>query len=138
VKKLLSIGFLLLILTAMFNISVATHFCGGKVVASTVSLTGKLASCGMESSEKSTPVSGTSFNSHCCDDFVTYYGTDYNYTLSLSFLPDSYPHNFQLFSIHSSYQVHTPAVFRLYSDTSPPWALMSTKVDLSAICSYRI
>ena len=41
----------------MFHISVATHYCGGQIAASRVTLTGKLASCGMEG-----PAKGVTFS----------------------------------------------------------------------------
>ncbi|MFA5820079.1 MAG: hypothetical protein WC854_12480, partial [Bacteroidales bacterium] len=81
-KKGFSILLIPLILTAMLHLSVATHYCGGKEVASKLSLTGKLANCGMEGSKKELPLSGTNFTKHCCDDVVTFCGTDSNYTPS--------------------------------------------------------
>ena len=138
-KKGVSIAMVLLILTAMLNLSVATHYCGGKLVASKVSLTGKLANCGMEGSEKKLPLSGTNFTSHCCDDIVTYCGINNNYTPSFSFIPDSYQYNFHIFSIPTGASVHSLAVLKsLCTSTRPPGALMSTNVDLSDICVFRI
>lgn len=138
-KRGVSIALILLILTAMLNLSVATHYCGGKIAASKVSLTGKLASCGMAGSEKKLPLSGTSFTTHCCDDIVTYCGTDSNYTPSFSFIPDSYQYNFKFFSIPAGYPVYNPAVLKSqYIDASPPGALISTNVDISDICVFRI
>lgn len=138
-KRVLSISLVLLMLAAMFNFTVATHFCSGKAAASKISLTGKLASCGMEDSDVNLPLSGTIFTTHCCDNIVTYCGTDNNYAPSFTFLPDSYQYSFQVFSIPAGYPVYTPAILRShYTDEGPPWALMSTNVDLSDICSFRI
>lgn len=138
-KKGVSIALVLLLLTAMFNFSVAVHFCGGKVAASKVSLTGKLASCGMEGSEKRLPLSGTTFTAYCCDDIVTFCGTDNNYTSSFSFVQDSFQYNFQFNSIVAGYPVYSQeSINAQYTDASPPWALMSTDVDLSEICIFRI
>jgi hypothetical protein len=138
-KKSVSIALVLIILTAMLNVSVAIHFCGGKVAASKVSLTGKLASCGMEGSEKKLPLSGTGFTTHCCDDVMTYCGTDSNYTPTFSFIPVSYQYSFKFFSMPAGYPVYTPAVLESqYTDASPPGALMFTNVDISDICVFRI
>ena len=138
-KRGVPIVLVLLMLAAMFHITVAEHFCGGKVAATKVSLTGKMASCGMETSERKLPLSGTSFTSYCCDDVVSYYGTDSNYTPSFSFISEPYQYNLQYFYILSEYPAYTPAVLKsIYTDASPPGALMSTDVDLSGICVFRI
>lgn len=126
-------------LIAMLHLSVAMHYCGGKEIASKVSLTGKLANCGMEASEKELPLSGTNFTKHCCDDGVTFCGIDSNYTPSFSVVPASYQYNFQIFGIPAGYPVYSIAVIKsLYTNVSPHGALMSTNVDLSYICVFRI
>lgn len=126
-------------LAAMLHISVATHYCQGKETASIVSLTGKVANCGMEGSEKGLPLTGTYFTKHCCDNVVTFYGTDSNYSPSFSFVPESYHHNFPTLSVSAGYPVQTVEVFKsLYTNVNPPGVLMSTNVDLSDICVFRI
>ena len=138
-KKVFSILLSLLMLAAMLHLTVATHYCGGKVAASTVSLSGKLATCGMECSEKGLPLQGTNFTKNCCDDIVTFCGIDSNYNPSFSFVPESYQFNFQVFSIPAGSPVYSIAVLKsLYTNVSPPGALMSTNVDLSDICIFRI
>ena len=135
-KKAFSIFLSLLMMVAMLHISVATHYCGGKEVATTVSLGGKLASCGM--TEDEIPLQGTYFTSLCCEDLVTFCGISSNYTPTYSFLPESYQHNFQvLIPVKLSVKCH-PNNISLYSNASPPGALMSTNVDLTSICVFRI
>jgi len=129
----------LLMLTAMLHLTVATHYCGGKVAASTVSLSGKLVTCGMECSEKGLPLPGTNFTKHCCDDILTFCGIDSNYIPSFSSVPESYQYNFQIFNIPKGSPVSSIAVLKsLYTNVSPPEALMSTSVDISYICSFLI
>ena len=139
-KKVFSISFVLLILTAMLHLTVATHYCCGHVAALKVSLTGKLASCGMEECmEKDYPTTESHIFTHCCDDVVTFCGIDSNYTPSFSFVPESYQYNFQVFSIPTGSPIYSIAVLKsLYTNVSPPDALMSTSVDLSDICVFRI
>lgn len=138
-KKGISIALAFLIFTAMFHLTVATHYCGGKAVASKISLTGKLADCGMESRENKLPPSGTYITTHCCDDVVTYCGTDNNYTPSFSFFPNVNQYNSQIFGMTTGYPVFAPAVFiPIYASAAPPGAMMSTDVDLSDICVFRI
>ena len=138
-KKAISISLLILMVAAMLHISVATHYCGGKEVASKISLSGKLANCGMEGSQKELPLHGSSFAKHCCDDVVTYYGTDGSYVPFFYFVPETVQFNSQLFSFLSELSFNDHIGFStLYTDVSPPGVLMSTYVDLSAICVFRI
>ncbi len=140
VKKVFSISFALLMLLAMLHLTVATHYCGGNVVALKVSLKGSLATCGMKKCmENDYPTRESHIFTHCCDDVVTFYSTDSNYTPSFSFVPETYQYNFQVFSISAGSPVYSIAVLKsLYTDVSPPEALMSTSVDLSDICIFRI
>ena len=138
-KKGTSISLMLLMIAAMLNISVATHYCGGTVAASKVSLTGILADCGMEDNEKDLPPSGTLFSKHCCEDIVTYCGTDSNYTPSFHSIPESYQYNFQTPYMPDGLSVNGGSnLIRFYTNVNPPGVLMSTSVDLTAICVFRI
>jgi hypothetical protein len=138
-KKVFSIFLSLIMIIAMLHISVAMHYCGGKEVATTVSLSGKLASCGMKCSEEETPLQGTYFSTHCCDDIVTFCGISNNYSPSYSFIPESFQYNFQILAIPVELSAKSQTDFNpVYSNVSPPGALMSTNVDLSGICVFRI
>lgn len=138
-KKVFSISLSILMLTAVLHLSVATHYCGGKETASVVSLNGKLADCGMEGSEKELPLSGANVTKHCCDDVVTFCGIDSNYTPSFSFIPESYQYNYQVFAIPLALSVNSCTdLIPFYPNVSPPGVLMSTNVDLSDICVFRI
>jgi hypothetical protein len=79
-KKVFSISMAVLVLLSMLHLTVATHYCGGEIAASKISLSGKLASCGMERAEESCPIQGNLMKSHCCDDVVTLCRRDRNYT----------------------------------------------------------
>lgn len=138
-KKVFSISFTLLMLVTMMHFSVAIHYCQGKEFASKLSLTGKMASCGMEDNEKSLPLTGTNFAKHCCDDVVTYFGITNNYVPSYSFIPEFFLYNFQSFALPAGFYVNYSAyLIHSYTNESPPGMLMSTSVDLSDICVFRI
>jgi hypothetical protein len=138
-KKLFSISLSLLMVASILHISVAIHYCGGKEVATTVSLSGNLASCGMECSEKELPLSGTYFNKQCCDDIVTTFGIDNHYTPTYAFLPESYQYNYHVLAILVELLTKSRTDHNLlYTNLSPPGVLMSTNVDLSNICVFRI
>jgi hypothetical protein len=138
-KKVFPIPLSLLMVVAMLHISVAMHYCEGKQVATTVSLTGKLASCGMECSEKEIHLQGTNFTRHCCDDVITFCGIGSDYSPTYSFVPESYQYIFQVLAIPAEIIYSSQKeINHSYSNVSPPGALMSTKVDLSDICVFRI
>ncbi len=138
-KRLISIAMVFLMLTAMLHLSIATHYCGGHLAALKVSLTGKLASCNMECAEKDSPLTGPRLIPHCCDDVVTFYAIDSNYTPSFSLVSDFYQHDLQVFAIPLALYVKSyTGLIPLYTNVSPPGALMSNSVDLSDICIFRI
>jgi hypothetical protein len=139
VKRGISIVMALLMLAAMFHITVATHFCGGEVAASLISFSGKLASCGMEGPGKELPLPGTYFTRHCCEDVVTAYGTDSNYSPSVFVVNDISQDKFQIFNIPTGTPVNSIPVLKSISNNgSPPGVVLSTYVDLSYICVFRI
>ena len=123
----------------MLHITVAIHFCEGKEVAAAVSFSGKLASCGMTCSEQEIPLHGTNLTSHCCDNTLTVCGININFFPTYSFVPESYQYNFQVLAIPVELSAISETDFNpLYSNVSPPGALMSTDVDLATICVFRI
>jgi hypothetical protein len=138
-KKVLSIFLSFLMVAALLHISVAVHYCGGIEYATKLSLTGKLAHCEMETSDHEIPLQGTNFTTHCCDDIITFCGIGSDYSPTYSFIPASYQYNFQVLAIpvELTYISQTD-INQLYSNVSPPGALMSTNVDLSDICVFRI
>ena len=137
-KKGISISLVFLVISAMLNFSVATHYCGGHVAASKISVTGKLASCGMEDQQNDLP-RGKYFSKHCCEDVVVSISTDNNYVPSSFNIPCTFQFNFQTSVLHPESAVDLAGIFKLqYPDKSPPGAMMSANVDLSDICVFRI
>lgn len=138
-KKGSSILFVFVMIATLFHFTVATHYCGGHVAASKLSLTGKLATCGMEDSQKQSSLPGIYFSKHCCEDVVISCSTDNNYIPSFFKIPETFQFNFQTLGLTSESIITQSGLFKLeYSDLSPPGAMMSTNVDLSDICVFRI
>ena len=127
-------------LTVMLHLTVATHYCGGNVAALKVSLNGKLGSCGMVGCTENDYHPGEAhIFTHCCDDVVTFYATDSNYTPSFFVIPDFYQYILQVFYIPDGLPVHSSAgLILLYTNVNLPGVLLSTSVDLSDICVFRI
>ncbi len=140
-KKVFSILTVILLLTAMLHISVAKHYCGGELAASKISLSGGLASCGVEGTEESCPLdsSGNHLKSNCCDDVVTNYRIDNNYYQNQTDISETYRATTQVLDIPIELvvQFHI-SNFHFFSDVSPPDLLMNTAVDLTDICVFRI
>jgi hypothetical protein len=134
-----SIFLSLLMLAAILHLSVATHYCGGKEVATKVSLSGKLASYDMGCSETELPVTGTNFTKHCCDDILIICGIANYYEPTFSFVPDSHQYNSQVFNLHNGLPIsfYTDLVpFR--TNVNPCGALPFTNLSLSYVCVFRI
>jgi len=125
----------------MLHFSVARHYCGGTLAATKVSLSGALATCGMEGAEGKCPYDhhGERIESHCCDDDLTAYGIDNNYTpaakstaassqekIPVPVMPLEKP-------VMLSFIVH-----KSWSDISPPEQLMTSSVFLPDIRVFRI
>lgn len=138
-KKGFSIALTLLMLAAIFNVSVSTHYCMGREVAKKVSISGKLADCGMNGSEKSLLPEGLSFNNHCCDNNVTFCGIDNYYSPTYSFSQESFQYSFHVLAIPAGLSFRSQADSNpLYSNESPPGTFVYSSVDLSSICVFRI
>jgi hypothetical protein len=138
-KKVISISLTFLMLTAMLHLSVATHYCGGKIAASKISLTGKLATCGMNDDEKNLPQTSSHYTTHCCDNVMASYGINSIYFPSFSSFPESYQLHFQVFNPLIGFNLHSFASLEtIYTSVSPPDISVSNNVDLSDICVFRI
>lgn len=121
------------------RLTIAIHYCSGEVAATKVSLSGKLASCGMESTEKSFPVPGNNLTNHCCDNQVTTIGILNNFTTPGT-LPLENPHKIQkAFYVPVSQIVHSIiATSTLYTSFDPPGRFLTSTVSLPDICVFRI
>ena len=139
-KKIISISLTFIMLIALLHFSVATHYCGGTLTGSRISLSGKLATCGMESAGNDQQVPGVQYYTrHCCDNVLVFCGINGTYFPSFSFVPESYQTNFKIFSLPADISVNTTGYLKAtYSNSGPPADLISSSVDLSSICILRI
>jgi len=141
VKKFLSILTVLLVVTAMLHFSVARHYCGGELVASRISLSGTLATCGMEGDEGNCPYekSGEHFRSHCCDDVLAFYSIDNNYTPASKAFSGFDQVKFQtpVMAIESAVRI-VFLIDRQLTGIGPPGQIMTSAVDLPEIRVFRI
>ena len=138
-KKFISISLTFLLFTAIFHFSIATHYCGETIAATKISLSGKLASCGMENDEDNTPLSGTYFVSHCCENHLTFCSVTSNYQPTFSYVPEVYRDHFKILSLPEGSTLQSAVLENpICTNISPPGESASNHVDLCIICVYRI
>jgi hypothetical protein len=137
-KKLAAISLIALLLFTGIRLNVATHYCCGHVAGTKISLTGALASCGMEITDH--PKSHTyTISTHCCDNVIS------TYSFCNTFFPTFF--NYDNIDSGASLFLYSPSVNISYANPfgsgsnsceSPPGNLLLTDVRLSSICVFRI
>ena len=138
-KKILSISFALLIILSGMHLSIATHLCGGEIAASKVSISGELASCGMEVSSDQCPIPGKHIEKHCCDNKVSAFAVDDNYAPSFSEFKAFAQTVLQVFIVPTSLEIYSFTSINLNStDASPPENKLVHAVSLPKICVFLI
>jgi len=82
-KKALTILAAVVLIASGMHISLASHYCAGKLAAVKISLTGERAGCGMEECTTNTNTGENSYNGLCCEDHISDYSLcSYEYTTS--------------------------------------------------------
>jgi hypothetical protein len=138
-KKVVSISMSIIMLIAVLHIAVARHYCCGQLAASTISFTGKTASCGMEDDHDPLPIQGTSISRHCCENVLYFFGTNGNYFPTFYSSPESFQNQSQvlIFADQVQQDIIVP-VLTFADNTSPPGEYLSSDVSLTDICTFRI
>ena len=136
-KKIFAILFLPVILASGLQVSIDHHYCGGVLAATKISVTGKLASCGMEEQERSCS-NQTSVEKNCCEDQIKYFGVNSNYipeysNISLSSKGKDIPACPQY-----DLKLYDPEVIYHTSWVMPPGDIIKLRPSLSEICVFRI
>lgn len=125
----------------MLHISVARHYCGGHLAATKVSLSGALATCGMESAFQGCrhDQNGNRFESHCCDDDLNSISIDNNYTPAAKTVSEFSTAKIAVPDMSILFSPASPEIkSRVWSDIGPPGHLMTSSVDLAEIRILRI
>lgn len=138
-RKGVSILFVLAMMLSATRLTIAIHYCSGEVAATKVSLSGKLASCGMESTEKNLPVPGNNLTTHCCDNQITTIGIINNFTIPISLPEDKIQNVRKAFYVPVSQLFHSiTTTSTLYTSSDPPGKFLTSTVSLPDICVFRI
>jgi hypothetical protein len=138
-RKIFSILFPVIILVAGMHVTVATHFCGGKIAATRVSFSGRLASCGMASDSKTNTSPAANYTAHCCDNIISQYAVDNNYIPAEFHAKEIIPHLLHDFYVPAvfSFKHKYPFSFN-FTNTGPPSSFSANAVSMADICVFRI
>ena len=138
-KKLFSISIALIMLLSGMQLTISRHYCGGAHADAKVSLLGQIASCGMEGETDDCAQPGNHLKSSCCNNKVSVYEVDHNYSPSFTEFKAFAQTVLQVFVIPENITSHSlTAVNQIVTDVSPPGFLPATAVSLPKICVFRI
>jgi len=138
-KKYFTIPVAMLILLAGMQFTVATHICGGEIASRHVSISGKAATCGMVQDSKPETSSETILTLNCCENEITVYTVEEDYT------PSSYQNKDITQNIH--YSLFIPVISGFFTknspslnpiNVSPPDNYPASSVNMADICVFRI
>ena len=137
-KKVFAILGAILLLTSGMKVSIDHHYCGGTLADVKISLSGKLASCGMEEEKIPSCPDHQTVSSKCCDDQVTFYSFDSKY-FGEQFRMDVpswgktiFTHSVNLLTVIPEITGEKPAT------VFPPGDLILKNITQSKICVFRI
>ncbi len=121
------------------QLTISRHYCGGELADAKVSLTGHVASCGMETATDDCTHASTIGESSCCKNKVSVYEVDHNYSPSFTEFKAFAQTVLQVFVIPENITFHSlTSASNLYTDVSPPGFLPANAVSLPKICVFRI
>jgi hypothetical protein len=136
-KKILTILIATILLASGMQVTLDHHYCGGSLADVSISLTGKMASCGMEQSESSCP-DYLVFDKKCCEDQILIYSLCSNYypeypgftnpTSERDFIPLHHGNWISDNSYNSDF----------FNWVFPPGDTFKSKLTQSKICVFRI
>lgn len=136
-KKVFTILIAIIMLASGMHVSIDRHYCGGELAGVKLSVTGKLASCGMEKPAHNSSEQPTA-EKKCCDDQLTYYG------IYSKYLPEYF--RFKHFATGKDvsaelfyYNVFsTPDLSQMHAQSFPTDDKFRSAPSLSMICTFRI
>ena len=138
-KKLFSISIALLMLLSGMQLTISRHYCGGELADSKVSLVGHVATCGMESETDDCTQPGNHLKSSCCNNQISVYGVDHNFSPSFTEFNALAQTVLQVFPIPENSTFHSlTSLAHISTDVSPPDFLPVNGVSLPKICVFRI
>jgi hypothetical protein len=138
-KRLISIPVMVLILFSGININIASHYCGGRLAATRVSLTGEAASCGMEELPFVNTPNGL-ITRHCCDNVISSFSMGLNYVPSAYVSLPSDGHHLNVpYSLQGEVFISQAKILSFSVNIrKPPGSFNPSDVEQQSICIFRI
>jgi hypothetical protein len=138
-RKRAAILLILVLLLSAARFTIAIHFCNDKVIDTKVTLSGKLSSCGMGSSENNSALSGNNLKAHCCYNQIMTLGISNIFTKSVAASVKKFE-NLQKILFPSASQLYHSDIIpnNICTSISPPGRLTTSSVSLDNICVFRI
>jgi hypothetical protein len=137
-KTILSIPLIILILFSGVIFNFATHYCEGSVAATKISLTGELATCGMEQTSADNSLS-IKFSNHCCDNIASVYSICNNYFPSSHNIEDPILKVVSVLNVPFNFLSKLTIVNNTLNTTiRPPGCYTPNSVTLPDLCIFRI
>jgi len=121
------------------QLTISRHYCGGELADSKVSIVGNIASCGMESETDECTQPGSHLESGCCDNKVSFYEIDHNYSPSFTPFKDFSLTVIQVFPIPENFTFHSlTSLLQTNNGEIPPGNYLASAVSLPKICVFLI
>jgi len=138
-KKLFSISIAFIMLLSGLQLTVSRHYCGGELADAKVSLIGHVASCGMETATDDCTQPGNHVKSSCCNNKVSVYEVDHNYSPSFTEFKAFAQSVLQVFVIPENITFHSLTAYSpAESGFISPRNFLVTAISLPKICVFRI
>ena len=136
-KGIFAILIAVVMLASGMTVSIDRHYCGGELAETKISVSGKLASCGMETVHNDCP-NLPSVDKKCCDDQITFF------RISSKYLPEyfrlSYSSDFKdITSVPECNDLFRESNLAVnWTWEFPPGEKLKSAPALSEICVFRI
>ena len=138
-KKLFSISIAFIMLLSGLQLTISRHYCGGELADAKVSLIGHVASCGMETATNDCTQPGNHVKSSCCNNKVSVYEVDHNYSPSFTEFKAFSQTVLQVFTIPENITFHSLTEYSsAESGFISPLNFLVTAISLPKICVFRI
>jgi hypothetical protein len=137
-KRLISIPLIILVLFSGISVKFATHYCEGNIAAAKISLTGELATCGMERNSYNTSLQDI-YRNNCCEDFISAYSICNNYLSSAYNFNNHDQQVVNLIIVPAGFLSNQETIINhTNEDIRPPGIYQPNSVDRPVICIFRI
>ena len=138
-KKLFSISIAFIMLLSGMQLTISQHYCGGELADAKVSLTGHIASCGMEGETDDCEQPDNHVESSCCNNQVSVYAVDHNFAPSFTSFKAFEKQVLPVYILPEILNFNTFTAYNcIYTDVSPPPNCLVSDVNLSDIGVFRI